>query len=66
MNKLKDFLISLIEKTETDYYNGKCMKFNKKITGTGFHLDSIKDTFEFNNYHKGLHLDFMINIRKFI
>ena len=64
--ELKELLISLIEKTETDFYNGKFVKFNEKMTGTGFHLGSLKDALEFNNYHEGLHLGFMINIRKFV
>jgi hypothetical protein len=63
---LKELLISLIEKTETDFYNLKFFKFNEKMTGTGFHLDSLKEALEFNNYHEGLHLGFMINIRKFV
>ena len=63
---MKELLISLIEKTKTDFYNGKFVKFNEKMTGTGFHLDSLKEALEFNNYHEGLHLGFMINIRKFV
>ena len=63
---MKELLISLIEKTKTDFYNGKFVKFNEKMTGTGFHLDSLKDALEFNNYHEGLHLGFMINIQKFV
>ena len=63
---MKELLISLIEKTKTDFYNGKFVKFNEKMTGTGFHLDSLKEALEFNNYHAGLHLGFMINIRKFV
>lgn len=65
-NELKKLLISLIEKTETDYHNGTFVKFNKRMTATGFHLSSLKDAFEFNNYHEGLHLGFMVNIRKFV
>ena len=63
---MKELLISLIEKTKTDFYNGKFVKFNEKMTGTGFHLDSLKEALEFNNYHEGLHLGFMINIQKFV
>ena len=63
---LKKLLISLIEKTEADFSNGKFVTFNQRMTGTGFHLGSLKDAFEFNNYHEGLHLGFMTNIRKFV
>ncbi|MCJ8289674.1 MAG: DinB family protein [Crocinitomicaceae bacterium] len=66
VNELKDLLISLIEKTETDFNNEKFVAFNEKVTGTGFHLKTLKDSFEFNNYHEGLHLGLMMNIQKFV
>ena len=63
---LKNLLISLLEKTETDFYNGKFITYNERMTGTGFHLNSLLDAFEFNNYHEGLHLGYIMSIRKFI
>lgn len=66
INELKNLLISLIEKTEIDFYNGKFVTFNERMTGTGFHLSSLNDAFHFNNYHEGLHLGLMMNIRKFL
>lgn len=64
--ELKTLLLSLIEKTETDFSNGKFITYNERMTGTGFYLNSLKDAFEFNNYHEGLHLGFMMAIQKFI
>ncbi len=65
-NELKHLLISLIEQTESDFHNDKFTVFTERTTVTGFHLASLKDTFEFNNYHEGLHLGYMMSIRKFI
>ncbi len=65
-NELKDLLIALIEKTETDFYNGDFKTYNARMTGTGFHLSSISDAFEFNNYHEGLHLGYTMSIRRFV
>jgi hypothetical protein len=64
--ELKTLLISLIEKTESDVANGKFISYNERKTGTGFHLGSLMDAFEFNNYHEGLHLGYMMCIRKFV
>lgn len=64
-NELKEFLISLIAKTEADFQKGFFTTYNERTTGTGFYLASIKDAFEFNNYHEGLHLGYMRSIRKF-
>ncbi|MGM5469973.1 DinB family protein [Flavobacteriaceae bacterium LMO-SS05] len=66
VRELKELFTSIIEKTETDFHNGKFIKFNEATTGNGFHLGSLQDAFEFNNYHEGLHLGFMMNIRKFV
>lgn len=66
IEELKVLLFSLLEKTKEDYTNGKFTSYNEFTTGTGFHLANIKDAMEFNNYHEGIHLGFMMNIRKFI
>jgi len=66
VDELKDLLSSLIEKTEMDFFEGKFISYNERMTGTGFHLSSITDALEFNNYHEGLHLGYMMGIRKFI
>ena len=63
---LKILLISQIEPTINDFSNGIFVTYNERITGTGFHLSSIKDAFECNNYHEGLHLGSMMSIRKLI
>ena len=66
MEELKQLLTALIATTEKDFYSGKFTSFTERTTGTGFHLGSLQDSFEFNNYHEGLHLGFMMNIRKFV
>lgn len=66
INELKKLLISLIAKTEADFQKGIFTIYNERTTVTGFHLASIKDAFEFNNYHEGLHLGYMMSIRKFL
>ena len=66
IKELKELLISLIEKTETDFYKGEFKVYNERTTSIGFHLGSLKEAIEYNNYHEGLHLGLMMNIRKFI
>jgi len=66
IKELKELLISLIEKTESDFNNGEFNVYNERTTSMGFHLGSLKKALEYNNYHEGLHLGFMMNIRKFI
>ena len=66
VDELKKLLFLLVDKTKEDYSNGKFTTYTEYTTGTGFHLTSTKEAIEFNNYHEGLHLGFMMNIRKFI
>jgi hypothetical protein len=66
IEELKVLLFSLLNQTKEDYANGKFTSYNEYTTGTGFHLANLKDAMEFNNYHEGIHLGFMMNIRKFI
>ena len=66
VNELKGLLFSLVDKTEADFQKGIFTTYNERTTTTGFHLASTKDAFEFNNYHEGLHLGYMMGIRKFL
>lgn len=66
IDELRDLLFSLIEKTKMDYRNDVFSVYNERTTGTGFHLASIRDGFEFNNYHEGMHLGMMMSLRKFL
>lgn len=65
-NELKEFLTSLIAKTVEDFQKGIFITYNQRTTATGFRLESVKDAFEFNNYHEGLHLGYIMSIKKFI
>jgi hypothetical protein len=66
VDELKDLLISLIAKTEEDVQNGIFIAYNERTTFTGFHLASVKDALEFNNYHEGIHLGYLMSLRKFV
>ena len=66
IQELKELLISLIEKTKTDFQDGIFTTYDERTTITGFHLASLEDAVAFNNYHEGLHLGYMMSIRKFV
>ena len=65
-SELKNLLTSLVEQTEKDFHSHKFTVFNERTTLTGFNLASLKDAFEFINYHEGIHLGYMMSIRKFV
>ena len=66
VNQIKELMESLVAKTEEDYKNGIFTTYNEFTTSTGFHLASVQDALEFNNYHEGMHLGYMMSMRKFI
>lgn len=63
---IKDLLLSQIKQTKNDYEAGKFQVFHEYQTKLGFHLSNHKEAMEFNNYHEGLHLGIMMQIRKFL
>lgn len=66
VEELKKLLISLIEQTKEDFNSGKFTMFYEFTTRTGFHINSTKEAIEFNNYHEGIHLGCIMNIKKFV
>ena len=66
VNEIKALLISLIQQTKNDFDDGKFVAFTEYETHIGFHLATFEEALHFNNYHEGIHLGFMMNIRKFI
>ncbi len=66
VDELKALLLDTIDITRTDFERGLFTSYNERTTITGFHLGSVKDAFEFNNYHEGMHLGYMMCIRRFV
>ena len=63
---LKSLLLTLIDKTISDYKDEKFITYKKLETSMGFHINSIKGALEYNNYHEGLHLGYIMNIKRFV
>jgi hypothetical protein len=66
VDEIKHLLIALVKQTKADFEAGKFQNYTEYQTKTGFLLTTFKDAMEFNNYHEGIHLGMIMNIRKFI
>lgn len=66
LEELKSLLISLIDNTKKDLAEEKFQTYNEITTSTGFNLASVEDAIAFNNFHEGLHLGYILCIKKFI
>jgi DinB superfamily len=66
VDQIKQLLESQIEATKEDFANGIFVNYHEFTTSTGFNIASIEDAIVFNNYHEGLHLGYILSIRKLV
>ena len=66
VDEIKNLLFSTIEQTIMDYENGKFENYTKTQTRTGFLITNFEEGMLFNHYHEGIHLGFMMKIKRFI
>ena len=64
IKEMKSLLESTISTTEEDFKAGKFKSYDGLTTSTRFEINSVETSFQFNNYHEGLHLGAIIGIRK--
>ena len=66
VDEIKELLVSTLNQTITDFEKGKFTSYNEYQTKTGFLLRNSEDAIQFNNYHEGIHLGFIMKIKKYI
>ena len=64
LDLLKELLTSTIKQTEKDIDKELFKDFNPYMTSTGFELKAALDAFEFNNFHEGIHLGYILALKK--
>lgn len=61
---IKGFLFTTLDQTEKDLEAGVFTNFTEYPTSTGFVLKSIEDALNFNNFHEGIHLGYILALKK--
>jgi len=64
VDEIRDLLFSTIAQTEKDIDAGVFKEYNEYPTSTGFVLTSIADAMAFNNFHEGIHLGYIMAMKK--
>ncbi|GGX11882.1 DinB family protein [Aquimarina muelleri] len=64
--EIKELLFTTLDKTEKDLQNGIFKNFNDYETSTGFVLKTVQDAINFNNFHEGIHLGYILALKKSI
>ena len=64
INEIKGLLFSTIEQTKEDYEKGVFNSFQPYTTSTNSTLKSFEEAMEFNNFHEGIHLGYILALKK--
>ena len=63
VNHLKTLLFSTIEQTQKDYNLGIFINYNQYMVSTQSTLTSVDEAIEFNNFHEGIHLGYILAMK---
>ncbi len=64
--KLKKLFIELSVKLEEDYNKGVFKQYNEYATSVNITLTNISEAVAFNNYHEGIHLGILLQLKKLV
>ena len=64
VDAIKGMLFSTIEKTKEDYANKIFQAYNQYTVTTKSTLSNVEEAIEFNNFHEGIHLGYILALRK--
>ncbi|NQX86645.1 MAG: DinB family protein [Flavobacteriaceae bacterium] len=63
---IKSMLFSSVEQTKIDYAKDIFQTFELYTTSTGSTLRSFEDAMAFNNFHEGIHLGYVLAMKKLV
>jgi hypothetical protein len=66
VNEIKTLLFSTLEKTQDDYFNGHFKNYIEYTVSTKSTLTNVEQALEFNNFHEGIHLGYILALKKSI
>lgn len=64
--QLKEELFTTLDQTIIDYKNGQFKSYNEYEVSTKSVLTSVDEALQFNNFHEGIHLGYVLAMRKSI
>lgn len=66
IEELKSQLYRGVQQLEKDIHAGKFDAFEPYTTRIGYEIDTIEKALHFNNYHEGLHIGYLLCLKKFV
>lgn len=66
VDNIKELLFSTLEQTKMDYANQIFNSYNEYTTSTNSTLTCVEDAIGFNCFHEGIHLGYILALKKSI
>ena len=66
VDMIKAILVSSAEQCKDDYESGYFGEYKGFSTKTGFQLATVEDAIEFNLFHEGIHMGYVLAINRFV
>ena len=64
VDQIKKLLFSTLDRTKQDYKNGLFKNYNEYTVTTKSTITNIEEAIEFNNFHEGIHLGYILAMKK--
>ncbi|WP_452230394.1 MULTISPECIES: DinB family protein [unclassified Lacinutrix] len=64
VNEIKGLLFSTIEKTKEDYDNKRFKNYNEYMVSTKGVLTNVEEAIDFNSFHEGIHLGYILALKR--
>ena len=64
VNQIKKLVFLTVEKTKDDYEKGVFKIYNSYTTSTNSSMTNVEEAIEFNNFHEGIHLGYILALKK--
>lgn len=64
LEQIQELLFTTLEKTRDDIDTGAFRTVDSYRTSTGFVINSIEDAATFNTFHEGVHLGYVLALKK--
>ena len=64
VDTIKGLLFSTVEKTKEDYDNKVFQTYNQYTVTTKSTLRNVEEAIDFNSFHEGIHLGYILALRK--
>ncbi len=64
VDDIKELLFSTVERTKEDYHNGLFKTYQEYTTSSKSTLTNVEEAIGFNNFHEGIHLGYILALKK--